>query len=107
VQLPLFAETAFLVRARPERGEWRFYRMEIWPDLFGRALLIRQWGGSGCGVRHRRSSFPDPGAAINALARTLHAKCRRGYREQPWDGTLQPRFGIMRTTAPLARVSAR
>ena len=37
VQLPLFAEAASLIRVRPERNEWRFYRMEVWPDLFGRA----------------------------------------------------------------------
>ena len=34
--------TASLIRIRPERNEWRFYRMEVWPDLFGRALLLRQ-----------------------------------------------------------------
>jgi hypothetical protein len=28
-------------------NEWRFYRLEIWPDLFGRALLVRQWGRIG------------------------------------------------------------
>ena len=39
IQLPLFADAAALIRIRPERNEWRFYRMEIWPDLFGRALL--------------------------------------------------------------------
>ncbi len=39
VQLPLFEEAASLIRIRPERNEWRYYRMEIWPDLFGRALL--------------------------------------------------------------------
>jgi hypothetical protein len=44
IQLPLFAETASLVRVRPALNEWRYYRMEIWPDLFGRALLVRQWG---------------------------------------------------------------
>ncbi|HEY3849081.1 MAG TPA: hypothetical protein VGL95_18410, partial [Acetobacteraceae bacterium] len=57
IQLPLFAEAASLIRVRPERNEWRFYRMEICPppaipsaspaepspappDLFGRALLL-------------------------------------------------------------------
>jgi hypothetical protein len=23
------------------KSEWRYYRMEVWPDLFGRALLVR------------------------------------------------------------------
>jgi hypothetical protein len=46
IQLPLFAETASLVRILPALHDWRYYRMEIWPDLFGRALLVRQWGAS-------------------------------------------------------------
>jgi hypothetical protein len=36
IQLPLFAETASLVRVRPALREWRYYRMEIsfqpWPS---------------------------------------------------------------------------
>jgi hypothetical protein len=46
IQLPLFAEVACLVRLRPERGEWRFYCIEVWPDLFGRAILAGAGGGS-------------------------------------------------------------
>src|SRR4051812_15748655 len=37
IQLPLFADAASLIRVRPEQNEWRFYRMVVWPDLFGRA----------------------------------------------------------------------
>ncbi len=82
VQLPLFAETASLVRIRPEHREWRYYRMEIWPDLFGRALLVRQWGRIGTEGRRRLDPYPDPGAAINALATLLRAKRRRGYQDR-------------------------
>ncbi len=39
VQLPLFAETASLVRICDELNQWRYDPMEIWPDLFSRALL--------------------------------------------------------------------
>jgi predicted DNA-binding WGR domain protein len=81
VQLPLFAEAAPLIRVRPERNEWRFYRMEVWPDLSGRALLLRQWGRIGTEGRRRLDPHPDPGAAINALARLAGQKRRRGY----WD----------------------
>ena len=60
VQLPLFAEAASLIRVRPERNEWRFYRMEVWPDLFGRALLLRQWGRIGAGwIRIRTQVLPS------------------------------------------------
>jgi predicted DNA-binding WGR domain protein len=30
-----------------------------------------------------RYTYPDPGAAINALARLARAKRRRGYRDSP------------------------
>ena len=82
VQLPLFAEAASLIRVRPERNEWRFYRMEVWPDLFGRALLLRQWGRIGTEGRRRLDPHPDPGAALNALARLARQKRRRGYLDR-------------------------
>lgn len=82
VQLPLFAEAASLVRVRPERNEWRFYRLEIWPDLFGRALLVRHWGRIGTQGRRRFDPHADPGAALNALADLVRRKRRRGYRDR-------------------------
>ena len=82
VQLPLFAVTASLVRICDELNQWRYYRMEIWPDLFGRALLVRQWGRIGTEGRRRLDPYPDPGAAINALAALLRAKRRRGYQDR-------------------------
>jgi predicted DNA-binding WGR domain protein len=70
-QLPLFPDQASLTRIRPERNEGRFYegrfyRVAVWPDLFGRALLARQWGRIGTAARLRLDPHPDPGAAINA-----------------------------------------
>ncbi len=82
IQLPLFAEAASLVRIRPEMNEWRFYRLEIWPDLFGRVLLVRQWGRIGTAGHRRFDPYPDCGAAINALAALLRAKRRRGYQDR-------------------------
>jgi predicted DNA-binding WGR domain protein len=81
VQLPLFPDAASLIRVRPEHNEWRYYRIEVWPDLFGRALLLRQWGHIGTEGRRRLDPHPDPGAAINGLARLAGRKRRRGY----WD----------------------
>ena len=83
VQLPMFPDQASLTRIRPELNEWRFYRMEVWPDLFGRVLLARQWGRIGTQGRVRLDPHPDPGAAINALAQLACAKRRRGYRDSP------------------------
>ena len=82
IQLPLFAYAALLIRVRPELNEWRFYRMEVWPDLFGRALLVRQWGRIGTEGRRRLDPHPDPGAALNALALLADQKRRRGYRDR-------------------------
>ena len=79
VQLPLFPDHASLARIRPERNEWRYYRMDIWPDLFGRALLVRQWGRIGTEGRRRLDPHPDPGAALNALTKIMRSKRRRGY----------------------------
>ncbi len=45
IQLPLFPERVSLSRIRPEMNEWRYYRLEVWPDLFGRALLVPRHRG--------------------------------------------------------------
>lgn len=82
IQLPLFAETASLVRIRPDRNEFRYYRLDIWPDLFGRALLVRHWGRIGTEGRRRLEPHPDAGAALNALATLARQKRSRGYRDR-------------------------
>ena len=79
VQMKLFPEQASLARIRPNINEWRFYRLEVWPDLFGRALLMRQWGRIGTEGRRRLDAHPDPGSALNALAAIARAKRHRGY----------------------------
>jgi predicted DNA-binding WGR domain protein len=56
--------------------------MEIWPDLFGRALLLRQWGRIGTQGRHRLDPHPDSGATINSLAALARQKRRRGYQDR-------------------------
>ena len=82
IQLPLFVDAAWLIRVRADRNEWRFYRLEVLPNLFGRALLLRQWGRLGTEGRRRFDPHPDPGAAINALAHIVQAKRRRGYQDR-------------------------
>jgi predicted DNA-binding WGR domain protein len=79
LQLPLFPETIAMTRIRPDKNERRFYRMEVRPDLFGRTVLIRQWGRIGTFRRQRLDHYPDIGAAVNALAERAKAKQRRGY----------------------------
>lgn len=82
LQLPLLPGGASLIRVDPDRNAWRYYRMQIWPDLFGRALLLRQWGRIGTEGHRRLDPYPDPSAALNALARLLRDKRRRGYVER-------------------------
>lgn len=85
IQLPLFPEEASLVRIRPERNEWCYYRLAVWPDLFGRALLARHWGRIGTPGRIRLDPHAnaDADAACNALARLAHTKRRRGNWDRP------------------------
>ena len=68
-----------MARVKPEMNEWRFYRLEVWPDLFGRALLVRHWGRIGTQGRMRLDPHSDTGAAVNALATIARSKARRGY----------------------------
>ena len=67
--------TVRLWRVRPEKNERRFYAMTVTLDLFGEAILVRNWGRIGTGGRLRRDVFAA-GAALNDLARR---KRRRGY----------------------------
>jgi predicted DNA-binding WGR domain protein len=82
-QLSLFAETVSLARVDPAEKMWRFYRMEVWPDLLGGVVLMRQWGRIGTEGRRRLDPYPDEGAALNALAAIARAKRRRGYVDRP------------------------
>jgi len=79
VQLALWPDTVHLIRVRPEKHEKRFYRMTLWPDLFGNAILIREWGRIGQPGQVRQDRHPDPGAALNALTTLARRKRQRGY----------------------------
>ena len=81
IQLPLFPEVASLVRIRPEKHEWRYDCLAVWPDLFGRALIARHWSRIGTPGRIRLDPHPDAGAAVNALGRLARTEHRRGYRD--------------------------
>ncbi len=79
IQRPLSPERASLSRIRPKMNEWRYYRLEVWPDLFGGALLMRHWGRIGTAGRVRLDQHRDQAAAIKALAEIVRVKCKRGY----------------------------
>ena len=89
VQLTLFADNASLVRIRPEINEWRYYRVAVWPDLFGRALLVRHWGGSAprgiAGSIHTRMPGPRLTPSASSPAPSAAAATRIAPRDQAAD----------------------
>jgi predicted DNA-binding WGR domain protein len=82
VQLPPDTPIAALTRIRPECNEWRFYHIEIWPDLFGGVLLARNWGRIGTGGQLRLDFHPDYHAALNAFSALVSRRRKRGYQDQ-------------------------
>lgn len=67
-----------LHRRDPEQGIARYYSLMIERDLFGRVVLVRNWGRIGANGRELVEEFADEIGAGQALAR---AKRRRGYRD--------------------------
>ena len=63
------------------RGQARFYSLMIERDLFGRVVLVRNWGRIGTNGRELVEVFAteiEAGQALEAIARV---KRRRGYRD--------------------------
>ena len=68
-----------LRRVDPARNMHRFYRLDVQPDLFGRMLLMKQWGRVGTQGRMVAESFESAELALAALQRQAVRKRRRGY----------------------------
>jgi predicted DNA-binding WGR domain protein len=64
-----------LHRRDPERRVARFYSLMIERDLFGRVVLVRNWGRIGTNGRELVEEFPGE---LEAVAQ---AKRRRGYQD--------------------------
>ena len=69
-----------LVRIRPERNEWRYYHLDIQPNLFGGTTLVREWGRIGLSGARRLAFFDDRDGALRELNTIAGMKIRRGYR---------------------------
>lgn len=63
----------------PDTRKWRFYHLEIQPDLFGQWCLIREWGRIGSKGQRLSTPFPSADKAEAALSRQRRRKERRGY----------------------------
>ncbi len=70
-----------LYRTDPAKRMYRYYRMDIEPDLFGSWCLIREWGRIGRSGQLRSASFPTQQVAEAALQCQRNVKERRGYAE--------------------------
>lgn len=80
MQLEIFPDQMELRREDPSRNMRRFYLMAVQRDLFGGALLIREWGRVGSCGQLRIDHHSDEGRAVDALAHLVTAKRKRGYR---------------------------
>ena len=79
VQLELFPTRLRLVRVEPEENVHRYYALEVQPDLFGGASLVRAWGRIGSSRSVRVELHADEGRALDALQDWERRKRRRGY----------------------------
>ena len=68
-----------LYRREADVNMARFYRLSLGRDLFGRAVLVREWGRIGFRGQMMVETHPDEGKAITALMKLAAVKKRRGY----------------------------
>jgi predicted DNA-binding WGR domain protein len=78
-----------LNRICPERGEWRFYAMEITFDLFGTPVVLRNWGRIGTKGRLRTDPHADVASASTAMNSLADLKRRRGYSDVERSGVVR------------------
>jgi predicted DNA-binding WGR domain protein len=72
-------ETLVLRRIEPERAIARYYSLVVERDLFGRTVLVRQWGRIGTHGRELVEEHLSEDEALKAMEILAKAKRRRGY----------------------------
>jgi predicted DNA-binding WGR domain protein len=70
-----------LRRVEPEQKVARFYALMIERDLFGRIVLVRQWGQVGTRGRERLDEHTSEDEAAKAMNKLAAAKRRHGYQD--------------------------
>ena len=68
-----------LKRIEPDLNVWRYYRMTIQRDLFGRTSLVREWGRIGCQGQVLIDTHEDVDVAASEMKRLASQKLKRGY----------------------------
>ena len=79
-QLQVFPDRMLLQRVEPAKKMRRFYLMSVQRDLFGGAVLMREWGRIGSSGQVRVDYHADEGQAVDALADITKQKTKRGYK---------------------------
>ena len=81
-------EAAELVKLVPAKKQARFYRLAIWPDLFGGFSLAREYGRIGQSGRLKLDVFTEIEQVSRSFANILKRKLRGGYvpcEQRLWD----------------------
>ena len=79
MQIEMFPTDVHLTRVEPEANAYRYYSLQITPDLFGGFALARTWGRIGRSSAMRIELYGDEAAALGALQAWQDRKRRRGY----------------------------
>lgn len=70
-----------LERSDPSRNAFRFYKLDIQPDLFDHASLLISWGRIGHPGRQAVRSGGTMADVVKVRDRLLKVKIRKGYRD--------------------------
>ena len=67
---------------REVKGRIRYYKITLYPTLFGEYLLVREWGGIGNkrATGEKRSNFSHIEPVMGALKSIIRSKEKKGYR---------------------------
>ena len=76
-----------LYRIDASTNMWRFYRLDLQPDLFGLSFLVAEWGRIGSFGQSQVRSFAAIGEAQQAFDRQRRIKEKRGYADTKLNGT--------------------
>ncbi len=65
----------------PEKNQFRFYRLNLWPTLFGEWSVVREWGRIGQQGRVVTETFQTLAGARSSFDRKAFEKQRGGYTD--------------------------
>jgi predicted DNA-binding WGR domain protein len=68
-----------LEKRLPEKNQFRFYRLDLQPTLFGEWSVVREWGRIGRQGRVVVDTFKTEPEAQSVLLQKAAEKHRRGY----------------------------